>query len=168
MRSESLWHLTAIPPPGDARVGKTPPEGLHGQGVQMVRGDGIAGGQTGLKTAAQIDEMQDQGNVGSQPDGGGVSRPPRKVRTSPAWTISWAKRMISWKVWQPAGEKRGAWGSVRFRGATIQEVPQAAVQGALEDWPPGRPRGPAPGRGLDRRWPSPATRVTGAPSVKPR
>ena len=44
--------------PGDAGMGKAAPEGLHGEGFQVVRGDGVAGGEAGAQAPAQIDEIE--------------------------------------------------------------------------------------------------------------
>ena len=56
----------------------------------MVRSDGIAGSETGPETAAQIDEMQDQGNVGGQPGRRWRGRPPSESPNISCMSISWA------------------------------------------------------------------------------
>ncbi len=58
--------------PGDAGMGKAAPQGFHGEGFQVVRGDGIAGGEAGAQAAAEIDEIEQQGKVGGEADGVGA------------------------------------------------------------------------------------------------
>ena len=53
-------------------MGKAAPQGFHGKGFQIIRGDGIAGSEAGAQAAAKIDKIEQQRKIRGEADGVGA------------------------------------------------------------------------------------------------